>query len=191
MIREPPGLPSTRKTRPSNGRLGFLFRRLERRDGRCLACVDRRADAGCIVLGQEPLQRPSDEGRVAEIGVAVAVGGTHCLHQKSHRRRRTKAKPPGRSLQDVEDFADRCAAGARRRRRKDAIATVGADQRGALGHPIISEILRGQNARRGIDPVIPAKAEPIRSTVPLRRFRYDAEHDILRCPRGKILPDYV
>ncbi len=23
--------------------------------------------------------------------------------------------------------------------------------------------------------------------MPLRRFRYDAEHDILRCPRGKIL----
>ena len=32
-----------------------------------------------------------------------------------------------------------------------------------------------------------AKAEPIRSPVPLRRFRYDAKHDLLRCPRGKIL----
>ena len=41
--------------------------------------------------------------------------------------------------------------------------------------------------RRGIDPVIPAKVEPIRSAVPLRRFRYDATHDLLRCPRGKIL----
>ena len=28
--------------------------------------------------------------------------------------------------------------------------------------------------RRGIEAVIPAKAEPIRSPVPLRRFRYDA-----------------
>src|SRR5829696_5311579 len=41
--------------------------------------------------------------------------------------------------------------------------------------------------RRGIDAVIPSKAEPIRSAVPLRRFRYDAKHDLLRCPRGKIL----
>ena len=41
--------------------------------------------------------------------------------------------------------------------------------------------------RRGIEAVIPAKAEPIRSPVPLRRFRYDATHDILKCPRGKIL----
>lgn len=41
--------------------------------------------------------------------------------------------------------------------------------------------------RRGIDAVIPAKAEPIRSPVPLRRFRYDAKHDIVKCPRGRIL----
>jgi Transposase DDE domain len=41
--------------------------------------------------------------------------------------------------------------------------------------------------RRGIDPLIPAKAEPIKSRVPLRRFRYDAKHDILRCPRRQIL----
>jgi transposase len=41
--------------------------------------------------------------------------------------------------------------------------------------------------RRGVDPVIPAKKEPIRSRVPLRRFRYDARHDILKCPRGRVL----
>ena len=41
--------------------------------------------------------------------------------------------------------------------------------------------------RREIEAVIPAKAEPIRSPVPLRRFRYDARHDIVKCPRGKIL----
>ena len=41
--------------------------------------------------------------------------------------------------------------------------------------------------RRGIDPLIPAKAEPIKSRVPLRRFRYDAKHDILKCPKGRIL----
>ena len=41
--------------------------------------------------------------------------------------------------------------------------------------------------RRGIDPLIPTKAEPIRSAVPLRRFRYDERHDIVTCPCGKIL----
>jgi hypothetical protein len=35
--------------------------------------------------------------------------------------------------------------------------------------------------------MIPAKAEPIKSRVPLRRFRYDAKHDVLKCPRGRIL----
>ena len=41
--------------------------------------------------------------------------------------------------------------------------------------------------RRGIAGIIPTKAEPIRSPVPLRRFRYDSRHDILKCPRGKTL----
>lgn len=41
--------------------------------------------------------------------------------------------------------------------------------------------------RRGIAAVIPTKAEPIRSKVPLRRFRYDARHDTLKCPCRKIL----
>ena len=35
--------------------------------------------------------------------------------------------------------------------------------------------------------MIPAKKEPLRSKVPLRRFRYDARHDILKCPRGRTL----
>ena len=41
--------------------------------------------------------------------------------------------------------------------------------------------------RRQIAAVIPAKAEPIRSPVPMRRFRYDALNDVLKCPRGKKL----
>lgn len=45
----------------------------------------------------------------------------------------------------------------------------------------------GALERRGIDALIPAKAEPIKSRVPLRRFRYDARHDILKCPKGRIL----
>jgi transposase len=45
----------------------------------------------------------------------------------------------------------------------------------------------GRLEERGIETIIPPKAEPIRSPVPMRRFRYDARHDILKCPRGKIL----
>ena len=40
--------------------------------------------------------------------------------------------------------------------------------------------------RRGVDPVIPAKRER-RSGMPLRRLRYDAMHDIVKRPQGKIL----
>jgi transposase len=40
---------------------------------------------------------------------------------------------------------------------------------------------------RKVTAVISIKAEPIRSKVPLRRFRYDEHHDMLKCPRGKIL----
>lgn len=45
----------------------------------------------------------------------------------------------------------------------------------------------GQLERRGTTAVIPPKREPIRSPVPMRRFRYDAKNDILRCPRGRRL----
>ncbi|TWB34630.1 DDE family transposase [Nitrospirillum pindoramense] len=45
----------------------------------------------------------------------------------------------------------------------------------------------GQLERRGTQAVIPPKAEPIRSPVAMRRFRYDARHDILKCPHGKVL----
>ncbi|MCK1526229.1 transposase [Bradyrhizobium sp. 182] len=46
----------------------------------------------------------------------------------------------------------------------------------------------GALERRGIDALIPAKAEPIKSRAPFRRFRYDAKHDILKCPQGRIFP---
>jgi hypothetical protein len=41
--------------------------------------------------------------------------------------------------------------------------------------------------RRSVNAVIPTKAEPVRSTVPMRRFSYDAVNDILEFLRGKIL----
>jgi Transposase DDE domain len=41
---------------------------------------------------------------------------------------------------------------------------------------------------RCIDSIIPAKAEPKPTgVIPLRRFKYDAKHQIVRCPRGKTL----
>lgn len=49
-----------------------------------------------------------------------------------------------------------------------------------------AKVFAGLEARQ-ITGIVPTKAEPIRSKVPLRRFRYDARHDIVRCPRGKIL----
>ena len=61
------------------------------------------------------------------------------------------------------------------------IKTITADQGYAYGK------VYGALERRGIDPVIPAKKEPIRGRVPLRRFRYDARHDILKCPQGRTL----
>lgn len=62
-----------------------------------------------------------------------------------------------------------------------AITTATADAGYAYGK------VYGGMERRGIDALIPAKAEPIKSPVPLRRFRYDAKHDIAKCPRGKVL----
>src|SRR5690348_14198400 len=62
-----------------------------------------------------------------------------------------------------------------------AIRTATADAGYAYGK------VYGGLERRGIDPLIPAKAEPIKSKVPLRRFHYDARHDVAKCPRGKVL----
>lgn len=62
-----------------------------------------------------------------------------------------------------------------------AIRTVTADAGYAY-----AKLYAGLEAR-DIEAVIPAKKEPIRSPVPMRRFRYDALHDVLKCPRGKKL----
>jgi transposase len=61
------------------------------------------------------------------------------------------------------------------------IAAVTADAGYAYGK------IFGGLEHRQITAIIPTKAEPIRSPVPLRRFRYDQRNDILKCPRGKIL----
>jgi transposase InsO family protein len=58
------------------------------------------------------------------------------------------------------------------------------------GSPWENGYIESFNARlRGelLDGEIFPKAEPIRSPVPMRRFRYDAKHDFLECPRSKVL----
>jgi len=41
---------------------------------------------------------------------------------------------------------------------------------------------------RGVDAIIPAKAEPPPTgVIPVRRFKYDARNQIVRCPEGKVL----
>jgi transposase len=49
-----------------------------------------------------------------------------------------------------------------------------------------AKVYRGLE-QRGIDPLIPAKADQMHSAVPLRRFRFDPKADLVKCPRGKIL----
>lgn len=50
-----------------------------------------------------------------------------------------------------------------------------------------AKIYRGLE-ERGIDPVIPAKAElPPGPRIPMVRFKYDATHQLVRCPRGQKL----
>ena len=62
-----------------------------------------------------------------------------------------------------------------------AIGTVTADAGYAY-----AKVFGGLERRR-IDPVIPTRKDPSRSPVPLRRFRYDARHHLVKCPHGKIL----
>ena len=62
-----------------------------------------------------------------------------------------------------------------------AIGTVTADAGYAY-----AKVFGGLERRR-IDPVIPTRKDPSRSPVPVRRFRYDARHHLVKCPHGKIL----
>jgi IS5 family transposase len=109
--------------------------------------------------------------------------------------RRQKAEPSYKQHTTVDDQAGVVL---------DVIVTTGAVNEGNL---IVEQVQRTENntgirvrrvtadgkvyralEERGIDPVIPAKAElQSRSRVPGRRFKYDARHKVVRCPRGKIL----
>ena len=50
----------------------------------------------------------------------------------------------------------------------------------------LREGLRGLE-RRGVDAVIPARRNSSQSRIPLRRFHYYAQDDVVKCPRVKLL----
>jgi transposase len=90
---------------------------------------------------------------------------------------------------DVEVTTGEVNEGQELLARLDATAeTTGREIRAATADAgyAYAKVFAGLEAR-DIDAIIPTKAEPIRSKVPLRRFRYDAKHDHVKCPRGRIL----
>jgi transposase len=90
---------------------------------------------------------------------------------------------------DVEVTTGEVNEGQELLARLDAtVETTGAAIRAATADAgyAYAKVFAGLEAR-DIEAIIPTKAEPIRSPVPLRRFRYDAKHDHVKCPRGKIL----
>ena len=61
-------------------------------------------------------------------------------------------------------------------------AIVTADSGYAYGK--VYALIEGLDA----EPLIPPKAEMApQARIPIRRFKYDAKHQVVRCPRGKIL----
>ena len=82
-------------------------------------------------------------------------------------------------VNEGQEILDRLDAAAENAGAKIEVATTDAGY-------AYAKVYGGLEAR-AIEAIIPTKAEPIKSKVPLRRFRYDAKHDHVKCPRGKIL----
>lgn len=122
----------------------------------------------------------------------MATTGRNRRIAASHKRRAVVDDGLGVVL-DVEVTTGEANKGDRLLARLDAVAgttgaaieTVTADA-GYACACACAKIHAGLE-RRGIAAAIPAKAEPIRSPVPMRRFGCDAKHDILKRPRGKSL----
>ena len=132
-------------------RLGPLVRGRRSAPRRRFAAGDRGADAGRIALRQQPVERVRDKGRVAEIG-CCGRRSRGASPRPSARPSAPSAKPIAFQVvafEDVQDFADRRPARARRRRRHDHIAAIGAGERRPLGHRVIGKIARGQDAAIG------------------------------------------
>jgi IS5 family transposase len=114
--------------------------------------------------------------------------------------RRVRAEPSYKQHTAVDDFAGIVV---------DIVVTAGDVNEGDLIGPQIDHVgeLTGRSPKtitadagyayakvfsmaeqRGINAVIPPKAEPKpRTPIPLRRFKYDAKNKIVRCPVGKTL----
>ena len=135
------------------GRLALLVRRdaglnLLRR--RRLVGQDRGADARGVVLAQQAIERIADEGRIAEIGVAVDEGVAHRLDHQMNAGGRMKAEPfEVVAFEDVENFAQGRAAGGGRRGRDEAKAAIVAGERRRLADAVGGEVGGGQDSAVG------------------------------------------
>ena len=110
-------------------RLRFLIGRDRAERGRgCRALrIDGRPQLRCVLWREQAPHGVDHKIGVTERGIAVEECPAHRLDREMHRARRVKARQaevPARS--DVEDFAERDPTAARRGRRDDAIAPIGA-----------------------------------------------------------------
>jgi transposase len=126
--------------------------------------------------------------RVTDPDASMATNGRNRRLEPSYKQHGVVDDACGVIL-DVEVTTGEINEGQELLARLDAAArTTGAAIRVATADAgyAYAKVFGGLEAR-DIAAIIPTKAEPIRSKVPLRRFRYDAKHDHVKCPRGKIL----
>lgn len=145
--------------------------------------------------GPERDRAPRDSGRtgtfrtvcLTDPDAAMATSGRNRRPEPGHRQHRGADDPPG-VVPDVAVTAGEVNAGGRMPARLDAAATrTGAPiARGTADAGHACGRIFGRPEDRSIAAVIPMRAGPIRSPVPLRRFRHDAGHDIVKRPRGKV-----
>jgi transposase len=148
---------------------------------------DRTADM------QEGLRKSKKTGKFKKVcltdpDATMATSGRNRRLEPSYKQHGTVDDECGVIL-DVEVTTGEINEGQAILERLDAVATVTGtciDTVTADAGYAYAKVFAGLETRK-ITGVIPTKAEPIRSKVPLRRFRYDARHDHVKCPRGKIL----
>jgi transposase len=165
----------------------------------------RHADALAEANGDEASEPPPDPGKeqrrrhskktgrfkkvcVTDSDASMATNGRNRRLEPSYKQHAVVDDVLGVVL-DVEVTTGEVNEGEQLLARLAAVAQT----TGALVETVTADAgyayakIFGGLERRGIHGVIPTKAEPIRSPVPMRRFRYDAKNDVLKCPRGKKL----
>ncbi len=142
---------------------------------------------------REGLRKSKKTGKFKKVcltdpDATMATSGRNRRLEPSYKQHGTVDDECGVIL-DVEVTTGEINEGQAILERLDAVATVTGtciDTVTADAGYAYAKVFAGLETRK-ITGVIPTKAEPIRSKVPLRRFRYDARHDHVKCPRGKIL----